>query len=71
MIQSKRLRKELRKYNEDLLARKLMVPCPICKAKVGELCLGRHKKRTASTHWDRALAAKRAGFLKVSKGGRP
>jgi hypothetical protein len=68
---SKKLRKELRKYNEDLLKRKLKVSCPQCGAKKGQMCMGAWGKRRKSTHWQRSQEAKKAGYVDVPKGGQP
>lgn len=70
MLMSKKLRKELKKYNDDLRRRKLKVACPHCKAKKGQMCFGVHGSPKKEVHWARAYAAKQAGYVDVSKGGR-
>ena len=69
-LMSKKLRKELGKYNDDLRRRKLKVPCPHCGAKKGKMCFGVYGKPKKEVHWARSYAAKQAGFVDVSKGGR-
>lgn len=45
------------------------VPCPACGADAGAHCLGIYGRPIRDTHVDRRMAAKRAGFVAVTKGG--
>jgi hypothetical protein len=73
MRMSAKLRAELRKYNEDLLERVRMVACPSCGSVPGVKCKSRQRWTAYSNgcHGSRHWAAKRAGFVKGTKGGKP
>jgi hypothetical protein len=63
MILRARLRRDLRAYHADLLARVLRVRCPRCNAVPSERCRGTFGP-IQGTHWSRNNEAKRVGLLK-------
>jgi hypothetical protein len=64
-VMSPKLLAEAKKYRLGLIKRVLKAPCPHCKAKPGETCVGKlgSMTKTGIQHASRHNEAKRLGFI--------
>ena len=64
-IMSPKLLAEAKKYRLDLIKRVLKAPCPRCKAKPNEPCVGKQGpfRGSGTQHASRHNEAKRLGFV--------
>lgn len=63
-ITSAALRREQRAYVADLRSRVRLVACPVCRAKVGQACVGSRGTPVTWCHNRRSDVAKSAGHVK-------
>lgn len=68
---SAKVRAALRAYNKNLTKRVRKVSCPHCGAKKSKKCIGQYGRPRKGCHAARHDAAKRAGYVRSTKGGKP